>query len=218
LKRATVIPGGPEGAGKGTQIPAQPGSPSLASLAGDDSWPSIAHVPGTGSEPDRAPLVAAKRLVRAPVVAQGWESDAAYRYGAALYAGGFFWEAHEVWEAVWKACPPNGVERRLLRGLIQLANAALKIRMGRGRAAVRLLREAEELLREVGVSAGTAEVMGVALAPLGAAAGALAAAVERGGGAGSVDSILQPLAAVAAPLDSVAFCTIVHAPEAEPAL
>jgi hypothetical protein len=179
-------------------------------------WP---YLPGCTPEPDRAPLERAKALVPAAFGEAGVSRDhPAFRYGLTLHDAGFFWEAHEVWEAVWKACPPNGVERRLLRGLIQLANAALKIRMGRGRAAVRLLREAEELLREVGVSAGTAEVMGVALAPLGAAAGALAAAVERGGGAGSVDSILQPLAAVAAPLDSVAFCTIVHAPEAEPAL
>ena len=122
-------------------------------------------------------MEAAKRLVRAPVEAAVWESDLAYRYGARLYVEEFFWEAHEVWEAVWKACPPNGVERRLLRGLIGLANAALKVRMGRPKAALRLLREADEVLSEVGAG----PVMGVAVSPLRVAARELAAAVEAVG-------------------------------------
>jgi predicted metal-dependent hydrolase len=154
-------------------------------------------VPGTGSEPDRAPLEAAKRLVRAPVEAAAWESDAAYRYGASLCVHGFFWEAHEVWEAVWKACPPNGVERRLLRGLIAVANAALKLRMGRPNAALRLLREADALLAEAAAAAGSEAVMGVAVAPLRTAAQALLAAVEAGGGEGEVGRLLRLLASVA---------------------
>jgi predicted metal-dependent hydrolase len=123
-------------------------------------------VPGTGSAPDRAPLEAAKRLVRTPVDPAAWRSDAAYRYGARLHAEGFFWEAHEVWEAVWMACAPNAPERRLLRALIQLANAALKLRMDRRNAALRLLREAESLLGEVAASTGEPRLMGIALAPL----------------------------------------------------
>jgi hypothetical protein len=73
-------------------------------------------------------------------------------------------------------------------------------------------------LRDVGVSARADEVMGVALPRLGAAARELAAAVEQGESAASIELILQPLAAVAAPLDSAAVCTIVHAPAREPAL
>src|SRR4051795_7805136 len=88
------------------------------------------------------PLGRGTPLVRKRAVA-AWQGDTAYRYGARLFVEGFFWEAHEVWEAVWKASSQNGVERLLLRGLIQLANAALKLRMGRGQAALRLLREAD---------------------------------------------------------------------------
>jgi hypothetical protein len=115
--------------------------------------------------------------VRAPVEAAAWEGDIAYRYGASLYVQSFFWEAHEVWEAVWMACPPNGVERRLLRGLIALANAALKLRMGRPKAALRLLREADEVLNEVGAG----PVMGVAPARLRAAIRELADALDAVG-------------------------------------
>jgi predicted metal-dependent hydrolase len=115
--------------------------------------------------------------VRAPVEAAVWKGDLAYRYGASLYVQSFFWEAHEVWEAVWKACPPNGVERRLLRGLIGLANAALKLRMGRPKAALRLLRETDETFSEVGAG----PVMGVAIARLRAAIRELAHALETVG-------------------------------------
>jgi hypothetical protein len=98
---------------------------------------------------------------------------------------------------VWKACPPNGVERRLLRGLIALANAALKVRMGRANAALRLVAEADARLGEAGASARTETVMGVAVAPLRAAAQALAAAIRAGRGAGEVSRILRPLGSVA---------------------
>jgi uncharacterized protein len=121
-------------------------------------------VPGTGSEPDRAPLEAAKRLVRTPVEAAAWESDAAYRYGARLHAAGFFWEAHEVWEAVWKAASKNGCDRLVLRALIQVANAGLKLRMGRKQAAVRLVDEASAELCEAMRRGCSAQADGVAVA------------------------------------------------------
>ena len=72
------------------------------------------HVPGSGSEPDRAPLEVAKA------------DEQAFRYGVDLYNRGFFWEAHEVWEAVWLAAPPNSGRRQGVRALIQMANAVLK--------------------------------------------------------------------------------------------
>jgi hypothetical protein len=135
--------------------------------------------------------------VRKPALAE-WQGDTAYRYGARLYVEGFFWEAHEVWEAVWKAAPPNGVERLMLRGLIQLANAALKLKMDRAKAALRLLLEARELLGEAAVAARSEEVMGVPVPVLGAGVEALAATVRTGAEAPEVSPILAPLARVVA--------------------
>ncbi|AAV96920.1 DUF309 domain-containing protein [Ruegeria pomeroyi] len=57
---------------------------------------------------------------------------------------GYFWEAHEVWEPVWMALPPNDAARHAVRAAIQLANAALKLRMGRQGAAQRLCSLARE--------------------------------------------------------------------------
>ena len=110
--------------------------------------PRWAYLPGTTLEPDRAPLEHAKALVPKAYENGVDPRDPAFRYGLALHHAGLFWEAHEVWEAVWKAAPKNGCDRLLLRGLIQRANAHLKLRMGRPAAALRLLDEAAGELAE----------------------------------------------------------------------
>jgi predicted metal-dependent hydrolase len=61
----------------------------------------------------------------------------ALRAGIAFLHAGFFWESHEVLEPVWMALP-EGPARQMAQALIQLANARLKDRMGRPRAAARL--------------------------------------------------------------------------------
>jgi hypothetical protein len=111
----------------------------------DLALPGHAHVPGSGSTPDMAPLEAAKALVAPETSANAWQDNAAYLYGHDLLDAGFFWEAHEVWEAVWLNCPPNSAEKLMLRMLIQQANARLKLVMGRRNAAERLAAEVEAL-------------------------------------------------------------------------
>src|SRR4051812_30722126 len=58
--------------------------------------------------------------------------------GRALFNSGRYFEAHEVWEALWLA--ETGERRRLLQGLIQLAAALYKASEGgSARGCVRLL-------------------------------------------------------------------------------
>jgi uncharacterized protein len=85
----------------------------------------------------------------------------AWREGLRFYRAGAFWEAHEVWEAVWMAAPEKSAEKLMVQGVIQLANARLKRRMGRDAAAERLEGMARDLMREAWARAGGA-VMGVA--------------------------------------------------------
>ena len=105
------------------------------------SWPlpETAHVPGRTSRPDASPAYLAAAAAPAVTEPARWAENAAYRYSVRLFEAGFFWEAHEVWEPVWMRSPPNSRERALVQGLIQLANACLKLRMGRPQAAERLL-------------------------------------------------------------------------------
>ncbi len=135
--------------------------------------PRLCHVPGTGSAPDWPPLEQAKQLVPTITQEAEWAQNGAYVYGFALMRGGYFWEAHEVWEPVWLACPPNGRARLLLRALIQTANAHLKREMNRPRAVVRLVQEARDVLVDVNVADDEA-FMGVIVSRLNADLEALA--------------------------------------------
>ncbi|MFN3548732.1 MAG: DUF309 domain-containing protein [Mesorhizobium sp.] len=119
--------------------------------------PAQPFVPGRGPRPEAGLFIAIAD--RAPVRTDpaAWRANEAWLYGFRLYDAGCFWEAHEVWEPVWMGAAPNSVERHLAQGLIQLANACLKLNMGRKRAALRLLRDAGLRLAD----AGSAPLMGV---------------------------------------------------------
>ncbi len=78
----------------------------------------------------------------------------AWKYGLAFLQDGYFWEAHEVLEAVWMVCPPNAPEKLMVQALIQQANAALKRKMGRDRAAERLDAQSLALAQEAVERAG----------------------------------------------------------------
>jgi len=135
----------------------------VALPAGDYPFPAQPHVPGSGSEPDMAPLQRVKRTCPPRVDADDWRNNVAYRYGWSLFDAGFFWEAHEIWEPVWHVCAPNSRERLLLRALIQIANGRLKKTMEKDKASARLFAEADRLLAEVAGPESTTSVplMGV---------------------------------------------------------
>ena len=65
--------------------------------------------------------------------------------GLDLFNRGFFWEAHELWEAAWKVS--SGHERELLQGLIQLAAAALQAVLGNTDGSERIRIRAEAHLK-----------------------------------------------------------------------
>ena len=119
--------------------------------------PRWAYVPGVEAEADHETLAMAKALVPARFNGFVPARHPALRYGLGLNDTGFFWESHEILEAVWAAAPQGGRERILLRACIQIANANLKLRMGRFHAASRLFGEALAELDELGVrkAAGT---------------------------------------------------------------
>ena len=112
-------------------------------------FPSFAYMPGVDAAHDHAALAPVLALVPARFEACVPFDHPALRYGLALNDAGFFWESHEVLEAVWKVAPQGGRDRILLRACIQIANANLKLRMNRPGAVTRLFREALAELREL---------------------------------------------------------------------
>jgi hypothetical protein len=118
-------------------------------------------------------------LAPRPTDPKAWRENEAYRAGLRLYAHGYYWEAHEVWEPVWMHARPKSQEREMTQGLIQLANAALKLKMAQPAAARRLAAIAERHFREAGLGEATV-VMGVGLAALIEACGGFVDGLRRG--------------------------------------
>jgi uncharacterized protein len=50
--------------------------------------------------------------------------------GVALFNAGYYWEAHEVWERLWHAYGRRGVLADVVKALIKLAAAGVKVREG----------------------------------------------------------------------------------------
>ncbi len=98
-------------------------------------WP---HIPGRTDQPDYAWLTAISD-----------DSATRVRLAVSLIQNDFHWEAHELLEPVWHALPPQSASRDMIRAVIQLANALLKIEMRRPSAAARLLDEVVVILRGI---------------------------------------------------------------------
>jgi len=132
--------------------------------------PQWAYVPGAAGEDDADHDTLWKAKVLVPPAFRGYvpARHPALRYGLALNDRGYFWEAQEILEAVWAAAPQGGRERILLRACILIANANLRLRMEKARAAVRLFGDARaeldrrELHKQTGGGDGFADNFPVA--------------------------------------------------------
>ena len=63
--------------------------------------------------------------------------------GVDLYHAGYLWEAHEVWETLWKESRSD-----YYQGLIQMAAALIKVHIGQWSGAGRLIARARERLAQ----------------------------------------------------------------------
>jgi hypothetical protein len=102
--------------------------------------PARRYLPGRGPHPTDDPDHEEHRAPDVPWPELG--RTELFRRGVDLCNHGFFWEAHEAWEALWKACPPGSPLREGIQGLIQLAAAFLKEEVGIPDGARRLARTA----------------------------------------------------------------------------
>lgn len=111
-------------------------------------FPPYTYVPGKAPHPIRDPD--GHRFGKPePHVAHfdpaAWRECEPFLHGVELFNAGFFWEAHEQWEAVWNAVGRAGVVADLLKGLIKLAAAGVKRLEGRPVGVTRHLNRANEL-------------------------------------------------------------------------
>lgn len=115
--------------------------------------PPYAYLPGRFPHPTRDrgghgnPVPAGPVVCPAPLA---WRDDVVYLRGVDLFNHGYYWEAHEAWEALWHACGRRGEVAELLRGLILLAGAGFMARRERDRGRARLAAAAAARFASVG--------------------------------------------------------------------
>jgi hypothetical protein len=80
--------------------------------------------------------------------------------GVALFNAGYYWEAHEVWEGLWHAYGRKGVHADVIKALIKLAAAGVKVREGQEHGVRTHAGRAAELFASA-LSAGASHQLGL---------------------------------------------------------
>jgi predicted metal-dependent hydrolase len=124
----------------------------------DRPLPPYTYVPGRSPHPVSDPaghLFGRAQEPAAPIDADNWHTNRAYLYGIDLFNHGYYWEAHETWEALWHLSGRKGITADFLKGLIKLAAAGVKVREGNPRGvrshtanAAKLFRRTAECLAQ----------------------------------------------------------------------
>ena len=97
--------------------------------------PSYTYYPGSGMpHPIRDPKGHSHGKKHSPgqgpraLSTDTWPSNRNYLLGLDLFNLGFYWEAHEEWERLWRVSGADTTVGRFLKGLIKLAAAGVKVR------------------------------------------------------------------------------------------
>jgi predicted metal-dependent hydrolase len=124
-------------------------------LVPDAALPPYSYLSGRFPHPVRDPAGHSHGLAHAPIEpldpAQ-WQACRDYLLATDLFNAGYYWEAHEHWEALWHAQRRTGLLADFLKGLIKLAAAGVKAREGRPEGVARHARRAAELFESVSKS------------------------------------------------------------------
>lgn len=118
----------------------------------DAAFPPYTFVPGRTPHPVRDPgghLFGQTPELPPPLDPERWQDSRAYLHGIDLFNHGYYWEAHEVWEGLWRAAGRTGRTGDFLKGLIKLAAAGVKVRQGQPRGIASHAAGAAELFRDI---------------------------------------------------------------------
>jgi len=119
-------------------------------------FPTYSYVPRHVPHPVSHPLghmFGQKRDRSEPLDADRWFASDEYLYGIDLFNHGYYWEAHEAWEALWLAAGRRGPTAIWLKALIKLAAAVVKLREGSAIGALRHALRVQQLLGELQIAA-----------------------------------------------------------------
>jgi hypothetical protein len=94
--------------------------------------PRYTHIPGSGTpHPYRDPhghSFSRKPAPPKPLVEGRWPENRSYLLGLDFFNLGFYWEAHDEWDRLWRQSGPDTLVGRFLKGLVKLSAAGIKVR------------------------------------------------------------------------------------------
>jgi len=96
-----------------------------------DDFPPYAFVPGYYPHPQKDPAghsYGKPEPKPEKLDHEKWKESQLYLYGVDLFNRGYYWEAHETWEVLWRLAERGDPVELLLHGLIKLAAAGVKVR------------------------------------------------------------------------------------------
>lgn len=119
-----------------------------------DSLPPYTYIPGgPNPHPTRSPgghSFGHGHEFVPPIQDGAWDQSVAFLRGVRLFNAGYYWEAHEAWEGLWHAHGRKGPVADVIKGLIKLAAAGVKVREGQPRGVATHAGRAAELFRSIG--------------------------------------------------------------------
>jgi hypothetical protein len=121
-------------------------------LVPDEPFPPYSYVTGRFPHPITDPAGHSFGAIPEPISAPAsnqWRDCRTHLYALDLFNHGYYWEAHEAWEALWHASGRAGAAADFFKGLIKLAAAGVKAREGRPEGVRTHGRRAAELFEQI---------------------------------------------------------------------
>jgi hypothetical protein len=139
--------------------------------APERSFPSYAYITGIAPHPRRDPRghsYGVPEIAPPPLNPSQPLASEDFLHGIDLFNHGYYWEAHEAWEGLWRVSRARGehATTQFLQALIKLAAAGFKVRQGRPEGVRRHASRAAELLAAVRGSMGSARWAGLSIGTL----------------------------------------------------
>ena len=145
--------------------------------------PRYTYVPASGTpHPIRDPRGHShnkKSPAPLPLDCEAWAENRSYLWAIDLFNVGYYWEAHEEWERLWRATGADTTTGRFLKGLIKLSAAGVKVRENSLHGVRRHAASAGEVFADVAAEAGTDAYCGLEFTHLQYAADRAAQLVYR---------------------------------------
>lgn len=89
------------------------------------------------------------------LVAEKWADNWNFLMAIDFFNLGYYWEAHEEFDRLWRASGPDSTIGRFLKGLVKLSAAGIKVREGSIHGVRRHAASAGEVFADIAAEAGT---------------------------------------------------------------